>query len=154
MNDNPNFSNLHKELFDAQCMMQQEECAGRIKPSNLSTLYGRASACILALERELEQWKAMAHASDCALHNAPALASVREALDRLGLALIDHGHIWSTHERAAYEDAISILDAVGASEQEIDGRRVGRFLVIDGGHASDCALHNGPALPVGPCDCK
>lgn len=20
-------------------------------------------------------------------------------------------------------------------------------------HASDCALHNGPALPVGPCDC-
>lgn len=22
-----------------------------------------------------------------------------------------------------------------------------------GQHASDCALHNGPALPVGPCDC-
>lgn len=21
-------------------------------------------------------------------------------------------------------------------------------------HASDCALHNAPALPVGPCDCK
>lgn len=21
-------------------------------------------------------------------------------------------------------------------------------------HMSDCALHNGPALPVGPCDCK
>lgn len=21
------------------------------------------------------------------------------------------------------------------------------------GHKSDCALHNGPALPVGPCDC-
>lgn len=20
-------------------------------------------------------------------------------------------------------------------------------------HASDCALHNAPALPVGPCDC-
>ena len=20
-------------------------------------------------------------------------------------------------------------------------------------HASDCALHNGPALPAGPCDC-
>lgn len=20
-------------------------------------------------------------------------------------------------------------------------------------HKSDCALHNGPALPVGPCDC-
>lgn len=20
-------------------------------------------------------------------------------------------------------------------------------------HMSDCALHNGPALPVGPCDC-
>lgn len=20
-------------------------------------------------------------------------------------------------------------------------------------HASDCALHNGPALPPGPCDC-
>lgn len=20
-------------------------------------------------------------------------------------------------------------------------------------HASDCAVHNGPALPVGPCDC-
>jgi len=23
----------------------------------------------------------------------------------------------------------------------------------DAGHASDCALHNGPALPTGPCDC-
>jgi len=21
-------------------------------------------------------------------------------------------------------------------------------------HMSDCALHNGPALPVGPCDCQ
>lgn len=21
------------------------------------------------------------------------------------------------------------------------------------GHRSDCALHNGPALPIGPCDC-
>lgn len=21
------------------------------------------------------------------------------------------------------------------------------------GHASDCAVHNAPALPVGPCDC-
>jgi hypothetical protein len=21
------------------------------------------------------------------------------------------------------------------------------------GHKSDCALHNGPALPVEPCDC-
>jgi hypothetical protein len=21
-------------------------------------------------------------------------------------------------------------------------------------HFSDCAVHNGPALPVGPCDCK
>lgn len=20
-------------------------------------------------------------------------------------------------------------------------------------HASDCAIHNGPALPAGPCDC-
>ena len=21
-------------------------------------------------------------------------------------------------------------------------------------HASDCAVHNAPALPVGPCDCR
>jgi hypothetical protein len=36
-----------------------------------------------------------------------------------------------------------------------------RYLVLDAEcvdsscchHASDCAVHNAPALPVGPCDC-
>lgn len=34
------------------------------------------------------------------------------------------------------------------------GRRVPVHLSPeDRGHKSDCALHNGPALPVEPCDC-
>jgi hypothetical protein len=24
---------------------------------------------------------------------------------------------------------------------------------VDCGHTSDCALHNAPAMPLGPCDC-
>lgn len=35
-------------------------------------------------------------------------------------------------------------------------RQIARFVEasLDGdGHASDCAVHNAPALPVGPCDC-
>ncbi len=30
-----------------------------------------------------------------------------------------------------------------------------RQIVLDvEGHASDCAVHNAPALPPGPCDCR
>ena len=28
-----------------------------------------------------------------------------------------------------------------------------RVIAIEDRHASDCATHNGPALPEGPCDC-
>lgn len=29
----------------------------------------------------------------------------------------------------------------------------GYIVRVDGGHWSDCAVHNGPALPAGECDC-
>ena len=33
-----------------------------------------------------------------------------DALDALGLALANHGHVWSDRERQLYEDAIAICD--------------------------------------------
>lgn len=72
------------------------------------------------------------------------LQRVREALDRLGLALTDHGHHWSTHERAAYEDALEYLCASETPDVEVDGRIVGRLKVIDGGLTAPPPAENSP----------
>ena len=57
--------------------------------------------------------------------------------------------------------AQSVFGAVGSIPLHYvpEGQRITRWRPIpapptgEGGHASDCALHNAPALPVGPCDC-
>lgn len=41
------------------------------------------------------------------------------------------------YETAAFERAMGVHDA---DDDEL--------------HASDCAMHNGPAMPNGPCDCR
>lgn len=40
-----------------------------------------------------------------------------------------------------------------AAPETIDDFMAANPLDPEGGHASDCALHNGPALPTGECDC-
>jgi len=37
---------------------------------------------------------------------------VTEALDALGLALVEHDHIWTTRQRQLYERAISVADCM------------------------------------------
>lgn len=36
-------------------------------------------------------------------------AIIRDALDRLGLALVEHGHVWTNDERRLYEQAASLV---------------------------------------------
>lgn len=36
---------------------------------------------------------------------------------------------------------------------ECSGMRSASTTASDARHASDCALHNEPAMPAGPCDC-
>jgi hypothetical protein len=38
---------------------------------------------------------------------------ILDALDALGLALADHGHKWTDHERRLYEDAVAIASSGG-----------------------------------------
>ena len=34
---------------------------------------------------------------------------ILDALDSLGLALVEHGHVWTDEERKLYEDAVRML---------------------------------------------
>ena len=34
------------------------------------------------------------------------MKAILDALDMLGLALAEHGHVWTPEERAAYEEAV------------------------------------------------
>jgi hypothetical protein len=56
--------------------------------------------------------------------------------DRRHRMMIEEGDRW---ECTACWDKYNAIDAARAGEGE--------------GHASDCAVHNAPALPVGPCNC-
>lgn len=38
------------------------------------------------------------------------LSAIVRALDLMGVALAEHGHVWTDEERAAYEEAIRICD--------------------------------------------
>ena len=39
------------------------------------------------------------------------MKAILDALDMLGLALAEHGHVWTPEERAAYEKAVKIASA-------------------------------------------
>jgi len=40
------------------------------------------------------------------------MSVIVDALDALGLALVDHGHVWTAHQRQLYERAISSADCM------------------------------------------
>lgn len=40
------------------------------------------------------------------------------ALDSLGVALTDHGHVWTEGEQAIYERAMELLGAPGSTIEE------------------------------------
>lgn len=72
------------------------------------------------------------------------MLNVLDQLDRLGVAIADAGYMWTPEMREAYERASDYPVAGCACVAcESSGIR----------HASDCAVHNEPAHPAGPCDC-
>jgi hypothetical protein len=40
------------------------------------------------------------------------------ALDALGLALVEHEHVWSDELRKLYDDAVAEAKALGAAEED------------------------------------
>jgi hypothetical protein len=50
-------------------------------------------------------------------HDHPAvLEAILEALDRLGLALAEVGHVWTPRERELYERAVRSLNVLGKAD--------------------------------------
>jgi hypothetical protein len=60
-----------------------------------------------------------------------------------------HGHLVQCPiVKAAYPNAMPDFEA-----ETMRCVGCGCDMCADAPHASDCAVHNAPALPVGPCDC-
>ncbi len=77
----------------------------------------------------------------CATHNV-------KATDRPDLPMTDSTS-WTTDHSKETEAIDHALTALGVDPRAPVEVKKPRWVV----HASDCALHNGPAMEPGPCDC-
>lgn len=53
---------------------------------------------------------AVAPTFEIKVKRAPEWVRIRTVIDMMGTALVHHGHVWTDEERAAFEEAIAIID--------------------------------------------
>lgn len=81
---------------------------------------------------------------------ARAAAEAAQIIKRNEAQNTEQREVWH-HARAEFDRLTSLTPNLTLASGETSGPATPPFEVAD--HASDCALHNGPAYPAGPCDC-
>jgi hypothetical protein len=117
------------------------------------------SAHVFRIHGDREKAEAIVSILNERASGAPAQTSGEAArlADRIELAKValiiesrDDDGEYETTEYLEPDDRYLIAQALRALPQVTEGMRAPSAAAA---HASDCAIHNGPALPTGPCDC-
>lgn len=108
----------------------------------------------LTVERDagIRAYDGLKKARDAAMNAALRMANAYEAVMAMSYGLDPDGAEIMREAELAFAEVHNLNDTASPRPplaSPVEGEAVGKW----DGHASDCATHNAPAMPNGPCDC-